>query len=138
MFDRAVGPSFNFPRPIAYLLAVLWEPRADDQPDCPQKLLLQIRQVRTQIRRELESLNSEAPLSQQTGRLEAILRNLLPPLRDAALQHDHHAMASHLEEADRVSRGERPLPTAKKDVVPPTLPARKPVQEGRPPVGFWR
>lgn len=138
MFDTATGPGFCFPRPVAYLLAVLWEPRTGDQTHYPRALLLEIESVRQEIRRELQSLKSEGPLVQQTGSVEALLRPLLPPLRQTALNLQQNDVAYRLKEADQVSRGERALPSNPRDHELPSLPDRKSVLPGRPPVGFWR
>ena len=138
IYRTATGPQFRFPKPVAFLLSAVFEPR-DDDAEYEEPLVREIakskkalRTAMTQIKDDVETLR-DAP-----GKIEKTCLEHLPRLLAAARAHDAGDIARRLVRARRVSRGEAAIPVDRDQIVFAELPEPRTVIEGRPPVGLWR
>jgi len=138
LYKKSIKEPFYFPKAVAYLLCVVYEPRKNNSsyPDVINNLIKENKEI---IKNECEKVQKQKKsFKKSTGEIEKICLNRLDILHKKVSQFNIEDICSILEYAKQVSYGYEDILYEKREIIFPNLPERKVSKKGQIPIGFWR
>jgi len=138
LYKKSIQEPFYFPKAVAYLLCIVYEPRNNSSiyPDIINDLISENKKIIKKHFAEIQK--QEKSLKKSTGKIEKICLHRLNFLHKKVSQFEIEDICSILEHAKKVAYGYKSIPYEQREIIFPILPERKALKKGQIPIGFWR